>query len=222
MVPGQGGGFSQCASPDTCSCLPLAFSRNFLGRGENVSQKKDGNHCYFGVLAWRIPGMGDLVGCLLWGLIDVNNTTDPFRFGFFVPENVYIIGTMNDIDRSVESMDFAMRRRFTFVEFTACEHLGMLNKIDDYDTKKLAEVKMKALNDAIVNPQIGGLTQSYQIGGSYFVHVNDFKDSDDKWEDLWEYHLKGLIFEYFRGIPDASDKLKSLKEVFKKATIKKQ
>lgn len=155
-------------------------------------------------------------------LIDVNNTTDPFRFGFFVPENVYIIGTMNDIDRSVESMDFAMRRRFTFVEFTACEHLGMLNKIDDYDTKKLAEVKMKALNDAIVNPQIGGLTQSYQIGGSYFVHVNDFKDSDDKWEDLWEYHLKGLIFEYFRGIPDASDKLKSLKEVFKKATIKKQ
>lgn len=155
-------------------------------------------------------------------LIDDKDDEDPFRFGFFVPENVYIIGTMNDIDRSVESMDFAMRRRFTFIEFTACEHLGMLNNIDDYDTKKLAEVKMKALNDSIINPQIGDLTPSYQIGGSYFVHVNDFKDSDDKWEDLWDYHLKGLIYEYYRGIPDASDKLKSLKEVFKKATIKKQ
>ena len=40
--------------------------------------------------------------------------TDPFKKGFFVPENVYIIGTVNDIDRSVESMDFAMRRRFIF------------------------------------------------------------------------------------------------------------
>lgn len=153
-------------------------------------------------------------------LIDTSDVTDPFRFGFFVPDNVYIIGTMNDIDRSVESMDFAMRRRFTFVEFTAGEHLGMLNKIDDYDTKKLAEVKMKALNDAIVNPQIGGLPQSYQIGGAYFVHINEYKDSDDKWEDLWEYHLKGLIYEYYRGFPDAPDKLKSLKEAFKKATIK--
>ena len=37
---------------------------------------------------------------------------DVFKDGFYVPENVYIIGTMNDIDRSVESMDFAMRRRF--------------------------------------------------------------------------------------------------------------
>ena len=36
----------------------------------------------------------------------------------FHPKNVYIIGTMNDIDRSVESMDFAMRRRFAFKEIT--------------------------------------------------------------------------------------------------------
>lgn len=151
----------------------------------------------------------------------IDKADDPFRYGFFVPENVYIIGTMNDIDRSVESMDFAMRRRFTFVEFVANEHLGMLDNIMNYDTKKLAEVKMRALNEAIVNSQIGGLTQSYQIGGSYFTHVNDYTDSDDPWEDLWNYHLKGLLFEYFRGIPDAIDKLKSLKEVFKKTTTKK-
>ncbi|WP_153047908.1 AAA family ATPase, partial [Streptococcus suis] len=38
---------------------------------------------------------------------------------FYIPENVYIIGTMNDIDRSVDTFDFAMRRRFTFIEITA-------------------------------------------------------------------------------------------------------
>lgn len=46
---------------------------------------------------------------------------DVFKEGFYVPENVYIIGTMNDIDRSVESMDFAMRRRFAWQEITANE-----------------------------------------------------------------------------------------------------
>ena len=46
---------------------------------------------------------------------------DVFKKGFFVPDNVYIIGTMNDIDRSVESMDFAMRRRFAWAEVTAEE-----------------------------------------------------------------------------------------------------
>lgn len=47
-------------------------------------------------------------------LIDIDPETqneDVFKNGFYVPENVYVIGTMNDIDRSVESMDFAMRRR---------------------------------------------------------------------------------------------------------------
>ena len=46
---------------------------------------------------------------------------------FYTPENVYIIGTMNDIDRSVDTFDFAMRRRFRFVEVTAESQLGMLD-----------------------------------------------------------------------------------------------
>lgn len=62
---------------------------------------------------------------------------DPSNFGhFFVPENVYIIGTMNDIDRSVESMDFAMRRRFAFMEIKAKDRIAMLkdseNGIGEY------------------------------------------------------------------------------------------
>ena len=52
---------------------------------------------------------------------------------FYIPENVYIIGTMNDIDRSVDSFDFAMRRRFRFVELRADEHLEAKLKTLDFD-----------------------------------------------------------------------------------------
>ena len=44
---------------------------------------------------------------------------DCFKDGFYIPDNVIIIGTMNDIDRSVETFDFALRRRFDWVEIEA-------------------------------------------------------------------------------------------------------
>ena len=43
---------------------------------------------------------------------------DVFKDGFYIPENLYFIGTMNDIDRSVDSMDFALRRRFSLIPFS--------------------------------------------------------------------------------------------------------
>lgn len=49
---------------------------------------------------------------------------DVFADGFYIPENVYIIGTMNDIDRSVESMDFALRRRFIWKEIKVPKKRG--------------------------------------------------------------------------------------------------
>lgn len=53
---------------------------------------------------------------------------------FYIPENVYIIGTMNDIDRSVESFDFAMRRRFTWKEITAQDSMENM-KLSEEDKK---------------------------------------------------------------------------------------
>jgi hypothetical protein len=148
----------------------------------------------------------------------IEDKSDCFYYGFFVPDNLYIIGTMNDIDRSVESLDFAMRRRFTFIECMASENLGMLGKISNPTIQSCAFKKMEALNKAIVDPKKGNLTTAYQLGGAYFVNINHFNaDGDDKWEDLWNYHIKGIVYEYYRGQPDAERKVALLKDEYDKA-----
>ncbi|WP_188355358.1 AAA family ATPase [Galliscardovia ingluviei] len=88
---------------------------------------------------------------------------------FYVPPNVYIIGTMNDIDRSVDTFDFAMRRRFRFIELKAndCQE-EIFKKLSD-STANEAKQRMKNLNDAIST--IDGLDDSYHIGGAYFCKL---------------------------------------------------
>ena len=142
---------------------------------------------------------------------------DEFENGFFVPENVYIIGTMNDIDRSVESMDFAMRRRFAWKEVKAIDTQESILKDLDDSIKQDAIDRMDALNNAI--SEIEGFNSSYHIGASYFLKLkNYYKSSSDNkktaFKSLWENHLKGLLFEYLRGMPDINDKLKKLENAY--------
>ena len=92
---------------------------------------------------------------------------DVFANGFFVPDNVYILGTMNDIDRSVESMDFAMRRRFIWKEVTPADTEYMLNECLDEDVIDDALASMHRLNEAISNEE--ELGTAYMIGPSYFL-----------------------------------------------------
>ncbi len=125
--------------------------------------------------------------------------TDPFKKGFFVPENVYIIGTMNDIDRSVESMDFAMRRRFIFKEVTAEESAENMNLPDE------AKETMKRINDLISKTE--GLGSAYHIGGAYFLNVTDF-------DKLWNLKLSSLVKEYLRGLDDDESKFKRIEDAY--------
>ena len=121
----------------------------------------------------------------------------------YIPENVYIIGTMNDIDRSVETFDFAMRRRFTFVEITAdnsAQNMGI-----NEETKEI----MHRLNNAIVDE--GHLTQDYQIGASYFKNLDEGTLSI---KNLWDYKLKPLLNDYFRGERLAIDKMRALENAY--------
>ena len=121
----------------------------------------------------------------------------------YIPENVYIIGTMNDIDRSVETFDFAMRRRFTFVEITA-DHSAQNMGLNE-ETKEI----MHRLNNAIVDE--GHLTQDYQIGASYFKNLDEGTLSI---KNLWDYKLKPLLNDYFRGERLAIDKMRALENAY--------
>ena len=137
---------------------------------------------------------------------------DIFYEGFYVPNNVYVIGTMNDIDRSVESMDFAFRRRFAFIEISAEDSETIINN-SDIDEGKQQELitKMENLNNAIIDPEKGGLSSEYQIGGAYFLK---YKDVQNNYNRLWDEYLKGVLLEYYRGNPQQKEILKKLKEAY--------
>ena len=133
---------------------------------------------------------------------------DTFENGFFVPENVYIIGTMNDIDRSVESMDFAMRRRFAFKEIKASDRIEMLDDLK-CGKKEEAVARMTSINSAIEN--VPGLSTAYHIGPAYFLKLDNYEGDFDL---LWEYHIEGVLREYLRGMLDAGETLQNLHDAY--------
>lgn len=166
-------------------------------------------------------------------------TSGEFQKGFFIPENVYIIGTMNNIDRSVESMDFAFRRRFTWAEVKASDTVDMLypsttenGESTGLESKELADEakrRMKNLNDAIwswdenkkESKGIDGLNEAYHIGASYFLKLKNYcGNQDERFESLWEYHIKGILQEYLRGNPNG--KLDDLKAAYDREEEKKE
>ena len=114
---------------------------------------------------------------------------------FYIPENVYIIGTMNDIDRSVDSFDFAMRRRFRFVEIKADERLEMLASLGNEELEAEAIKRMTALNKEIA--AVEDLNENYQIGASYFLKLKTLD-----FDQLWTDYLKPLLQEYIHGMYD--------------------
>ena len=133
---------------------------------------------------------------------------------FYIPENVYIIGTMNDIDRSVDTFDFAMRRRFRFVEITAESQLGML---DDALGDKAEEAKIRLRNLNAEIEKVQELNSHYHIGPSYFLKL---KEVDFDFELLWSDYLKPLLEDYLRGSYEEVETLKTLKKAFDLANNK--
>lgn len=151
--------------------------------------------------------------CNLWKEADSYAGSD----AFFIPKNVFIIGTMNDIDRSVESMDFAMRRRFAFKEVQASDTVEMIKSNAKLkDAYSQIEERMENLNRCILTIQ--GFSSAYQIGAAYFLKLANYlvedKLTDMSWENLWNNHLQGLLFEYLRGLPNADKELQKLNRAY--------
>lgn len=142
-----------------------------------------------------------------------------------VPENLYIIGTMNDIDRSVETIDFALRRRFVWKEIAAddskCAILekcsGGKRVFESRDYWKLSNA-MDALNEAIEN--VEWLNRSYELGAAYFANLDLYRSNSGRYpkeayESLWNNHLAPILKEYLRGKDTNDEIFKSFRNAYK-------
>ena len=106
---------------------------------------------------------------------------------FSVPNNVYIIGTMNTADRSVEALDTALRRRFSFVEMQPDPKILSDEKYKKVDLSKLLET---------INQRIEMLIdKDHQIGHSYFIGIQNIDDLRRTFKDK----IIPLLEEYFYG-----------------------
>ena len=109
---------------------------------------------------------------------------------FSVPNNVYIIGTMNTADRSVEALDTALRRRFSFVEMQPKPDI-----LSDDEYVKYKDVDLSKLLETI-NQRIEVLIdKDYQIGHSYFIGIEDLDGLRRTFKDK----IIPLLEEYFYG-----------------------
>ena len=163
----------------------------------------------FGELFFSIdPGYRGEKGSVSTQYANLHETDEKF----YIPENVYIIGTMNDIDRSVDTFDFAMRRRFRFVEVTAESQLGMLDDVLG-DKAEEAKARLRNLNAEIEKVQ--ELNSHYHIGPSYFLKLEEVNFD---YELLWSDYLKPLLEDYLRGSYEEVETIANLKKAFDKTS----
>ena len=163
----------------------------------------------FGELFFSIePGYRGEKGSVSTQYANLHETDEKF----YIPENIYIIGTMNDIDRSVDTFDFAMRRRFRFVEVTAESQLGMLDDVLG-DKAEEAKARLRNLNAEIEKVQ--ELNSHYHIGPSYFLKLEEV---DFDYELLWSDYLKPLLEDYLRGSYEEVETIANLKKAFDKTS----
>ncbi len=134
---------------------------------------------------------------------------------FFIPTNIYLIGTMNTIDRSVESFDFALRRRFHWEEVKPDIDLLRYHLAEKYDDKwvPLAE-NLKALNKKIASEALLG--PDFQIGHAYLMNLKYDKSLkvEKVRKRIWDDSIRPLLQEYLRGTGKEAELIKSFESEF--------
>lgn len=127
---------------------------------------------------------------------------------FSVPDNLYIIGTMNTADRGLVMLDYALRRRFQFITvepaFKSSGFKSMLLRLNNPKLNKVCR-KIIELNEDISNDDMLG--PGFMVGHSYFCgskrHISD-KDV----ENIVKYEIEPLLEEYWYDNPDKLDRWK--------------
>ena len=133
---------------------------------------------------------------------------------FYVPENVYIIGCMNTADRSLAIVDYALRRRFSFITLTPEFGDTFKNFLKAKMDKAFVDTitaKIMAVNQVIQDTE---MLRGMEIGHSYFCNFEGFKKGEEAawWDDICQYEL----FPYLDEVCyDDGDRLEALKKMLK-------
>lgn len=134
---------------------------------------------------------------------------------FYIPKNLYIIGTMNTADRSLTMIDYALRRRFSFITLNpAFENKKLENYLIDDEgidyefATKITQMYIQLnrfIKDTFKN-------SNFTIGHSYFINQLDRDKLESSYNEIVEYDIKPLLEEYFFGeeekIDEALNKIK--------------
>lgn len=143
----------------------------------------------------------------LYGVVD-EVLNDELNYKLCLPENLYIIGTMNTADRSVGHIDYAIRRRFAFVDVLP-ENLKVTQGLVNFD-----DVLFNKVSDLFTHITADFDIKEVQIGHSYFI------DQFEKGADMkmrWNYELKPILLEYIKdGIlkESARSEIEAIDEIY--------
>ena len=118
---------------------------------------------------------------------------------FYIPENVYIIGTMNTADRSLSIVDYALRRRFSFINIEPQFNDKFRDKLLDckFSENFISKIlkKIKNINNIIeVDSRLGN---GYKIGHSFFTPTSIVQDEIEWYNEIIENEIESLIEEYW-------------------------
>ena len=144
----------------------------------------------------------------VWHKIEVDESKEnPYsvKVLFGIPKNIYFIGMMNDVDKSIDSFDLALRRRFKWVRMD-CDYDVIENALSITLNKNELETyikKCKALNTFISNKdnESLGLGKAFEFGHSYYMKLKDYYESnlEESCKKLFDEHLRPVLREYIRS-----------------------
>lgn len=132
---------------------------------------------------------------------------------FGIPFNIHFIGIMNDVDRSIDAFDLALRRRFKWItKYCNYEVINdiLVDKVGDQDNVKAYVDSCRALNDFICTNYLK-LGKNYEIGHSFFLKITEQiysrskKITVEKKKSVFENYIAGTIKEYIRQIFDETE-----------------
>lgn len=120
-------------------------------------------------------------------------------YQFFIPTNIYLIGTMNTIDRSIESFDFALRRRFRWEEVTPDTRLLRYHLSQFCKAWTPLADNLERLNTQITKEPLLGA--DYQIGHAYLMNLKYARSLTvtEVRSRIWDDCIRPLLQEYLRG-----------------------